>query len=81
MYLLAAARGRFGNVDAMSGHDKVDVRKGTLSACKEFDLACGYPANPNDIEMCMEQGFSVFVMNWSKSGFETIDMGRRAAGR
>ena len=52
-----------------------------LSACKEFDMACGYPANPNDIEMRMEQGFSVFVMNWGESGFETIDLGRRAAGR
>ncbi len=25
---------------------------------------CGYPANPNDIELRMEQGFSVFVVNW-----------------
>ena len=52
-----------------------------LSACKEFDIACGYPASPDDIEMRMEQGFSVFVMNWGESGFETIDLGRRAAGR
>ncbi len=52
-----------------------------LSACMEFDIACGYPANTNDIEMRLEQGFSVFVMNWGESGFETIDMGRRAAGR
>ena len=51
-----------------------------LSACQEFAIACGYPANPNDIELRMEQGFSVFVMNWGEAGFQTIDMGRRAAG-
>lgn len=52
-----------------------------LSACKEFDVACGYPANANDIEMRMEQGFSVFVMGWGERGFETIEMGRALSGR
>jgi hypothetical protein len=51
-----------------------------LSACQEFDIACGYPANADDIEMRMEQGFSVFVMNWGERGFETIDVGRRVPG-
>ena len=44
-----------------------------LSACKEFDVPCGYPANASDIGMRMEQGFSVFVMGWGDSGFETVD--------
>lgn len=52
-----------------------------LSACKEFDVPCGYPANANDIEMRMEQGFSVFVMGWGERGFETVEMGRELAGR
>lgn len=52
-----------------------------LSACKEFDVACGYPANADDIEMRMEQGFSVFVVGWGDSGFETIDIGRSIADR
>ncbi len=52
-----------------------------LSACKEFDVACGYPANASDIEMRMEQGFSVFVMGWGESGFETVDLGRSLSGR
>ena len=52
-----------------------------LDACKEFDVPCGYPANENDIEMRIEQGFSVFVMNWGESGFRTIDVGRQASGR
>jgi len=52
-----------------------------LSACKEFDVPCGYPANANDIEMRMEQGFNVFVMGWGESGFATVEMGRQLAGR
>jgi 2-keto-3-deoxy-L-rhamnonate aldolase RhmA len=52
-----------------------------LSACKEFDVPCGFPANENDIQMRMEQGFSVFVMAWGDGGFRTIDVGRAASGR
>jgi len=52
-----------------------------LSACKEFDVPCGFPANADDIEMRMEQGFSVFVMGWGERGFETVEMGRALAGR
>ncbi len=52
-----------------------------LAACKEFDVPCGYPANANDIEMRMKQGFSVFVMGWGEGGFETVEKGRRLAGR
>ena len=52
-----------------------------LSACKEFDVPCGFPANANDIQMRMEQGFSVFVMGWGESGFATVEMGRELAGR
>ena len=50
-----------------------------LSACKEFNIPCGFPASPNDIEMRMEQGFSVFVMSWGENGFATIDIGKNAA--
>ena len=52
-----------------------------LAACKEFNVACGYPARAEDIEMRMKQGFSVFVINWGEPGFKTIEIGRRAAGR
>lgn len=52
-----------------------------LAACKEFNVPCGYPASPNDIEMRMKQGFSVFVMNWGDAGFKAIEMGKKAAGR
>jgi 4-hydroxy-2-oxoheptanedioate aldolase len=52
-----------------------------LAACKEFNVPCGYPATPNDIEMRMKQGFSVFVMNWGDPGFKAIEIGKKAAGR
>ncbi|MGQ0646873.1 MAG: aldolase/citrate lyase family protein [Gemmatimonadaceae bacterium] len=52
-----------------------------LSACKEFSVPCGYPANANDIELRMQQGFSVFVIGWGEQGFKAVDLGRKAAGR
>ena len=52
-----------------------------LSACKEFKVACGFPANANDIEMRMKQGFSVFVMNWGDPGFKALEAGRKIANR
>jgi 4-hydroxy-2-oxoheptanedioate aldolase len=52
-----------------------------LAACKEFKVPCGFPANANDIELRMKQGFSVFVMGWGDAGFKAVDIGRRTAGR
>ena len=52
-----------------------------LAACDEFDVPCGFPAGPNDIEMRMEQGFDVFVMGWGDAGFDTIEIGRRLSNR
>jgi 4-hydroxy-2-oxoheptanedioate aldolase len=79
-------RGLFSTTDA-SGARKLDeaaweaaIQK-VLSACKEFNVACGYPASATDIELRMKQGFSVFVMNWGDQGFKAIAIGRSAAGR
>ena len=52
-----------------------------LAACKEFNVPCGYPANANDIETRMKQGFSVFVMNWGQPGFDAVQIGRRVSSR
>lgn len=52
-----------------------------LSACKEFKVACGYPAGAPDIEMRMKQGFDVFVIGWGDQGFKAVDLGRKAGGR
>ena len=79
-------RGLYTTTDA-SGARKLDeagweaaIQK-VLAACKEFNVACGYPASPNDIEMRMKQGFSVFVMNWGEPGFKAVEIGKKAAGR
>ena len=50
-----------------------------LATCNEFDLLCGFPAAPDNIESRMAEGFDVFVMNWGDAGFQTIEMGRAAA--
>src|SRR3954464_10524634 len=52
-----------------------------LAACKEFNVPCGYPANENDIETRIKQGFSVFIMNWGEPGFHAVDIGRPVTGR
>jgi 2-keto-3-deoxy-L-rhamnonate aldolase RhmA len=53
-----------------------------LSACKEFNVPRGYPANNSqEMEQRMKQGFSVFISNWSDDGFKAVDTGRRLAGR
>ena len=52
-----------------------------LAACKEFGVPCGYPATENDIETRIQQGFSVFIMNWGDPGFRAVDIGRRVTGR
>lgn len=58
-----------------------DAIQQVLAACKEFQVACGYPANEKDIEMRMKQGFSVFIIGWGEAGFRAVDIGRRVGGR
>lgn len=53
-----------------------------LAACREFKVACGYPATAADIEMRMTQGFSVFIVQqFNENGFNAVTIGRKAAGR
>jgi 2-keto-3-deoxy-L-rhamnonate aldolase RhmA len=53
-----------------------------LSACKEFKVPCGYPANDSTmIEMRMKQGFSVFISNWGEAGFKAVEVGKKVGGR
>lgn len=79
-------RGVFSSTDA-NGQRVLDAKgwegaiQQVLAACKEFNVPCGYPANANDIEMRMQQGFSVFVIGWGEQGFKAVDIGRKIAGR
>jgi 2-keto-3-deoxy-L-rhamnonate aldolase RhmA len=53
-----------------------------LSACKEFNVPCGFPANtPEVLEMRMKQGFSVFIIGWGEPGFRAVEAGRKLSGR
>jgi 4-hydroxy-2-oxoheptanedioate aldolase len=59
-----------------------DAIQQVLAACKEFKVACGYPATATDIEMRMKQGFSVFIIQqFNENGFNAVKIGRQAAGR
>jgi 2-keto-3-deoxy-L-rhamnonate aldolase RhmA len=79
-------RGVFSTTDA-SGKRVLDEKgweasiQTVLAACKEFKVACGYPATEADVEMRMKQGFSVFVIGWGTPGFRTVEIGRKVAGR
>ena len=79
-------RGVFSTTDA-NGQRVLDEKaweaaiQQVLAACKEFNVACGYPANANDIELRMKQGFSVFVIGWGEQGFRAVEVGRKASGR
>lgn len=79
-------RGVFTAADA-SGERKFDEAaweasiQQVLAACKEFDVPCGYPAGAADIEMRLQQGFSVFVIGWGAPGFQAVDLGRAASAR
>lgn len=79
-------RGVFSTTDA-NGQRVLDEQawegaiQQVLSACKEFNVACGYPATATDIEKRIQQGFSVFIISWGEAGFRAVDIGRKAAGR
>ena len=79
-------RGVFSTTDA-NGQRTLDAAgweaaiQQVLAACKEFKVPCGYPANENDIEERMRQGFSVFVINWGEGGNRAVEIGRAAAKR
>jgi 2-keto-3-deoxy-L-rhamnonate aldolase RhmA len=90
--VLTVGAGTLGGVFSTTGPDGQRVRDqagfdagvaAILSACKEFKVACSYPANnPADIERLMARGFTVFTMQArNKDGFDAIAAGRRLSGR
>lgn len=49
-----------------------------VDACKEFKVACGFPANNvQDMELRRKQGFSVFVSSWGDAAFSVVETGRK----
>jgi hypothetical protein len=60
----------------------VNAIQQVLSACKEFNVPCGFPSNsPEDMEMRYKQGFRVFVASWGENGFKMVDHGLEVSGR
>jgi 4-hydroxy-2-oxoheptanedioate aldolase len=53
-----------------------------LSACKEFSVPCGYPANDSTMmQRRLKEGFTVFITAWGQNGFNAVEVGKRAGGR
>lgn len=90
--VIVVGAGTLGGVFSSTGADGQRVRDqagfdagvaAILSACKEFKVACSYPANnPQEIQALMARGFSVFTMQRrDAAAFDAIATGRQLAGR
>lgn len=90
--VITVGAGTLGGVFSSTGADGQRVRDqagfdagvaSILAACKEFKVACSYPANnPAEIESLMARGFNVFTMQArNAAGFDAIAAGRRLSGR
>jgi 2-keto-3-deoxy-L-rhamnonate aldolase RhmA len=90
--VLVVGAGTLGGVFSSTGADGQRVRDQAgfdaavarvIAACKEFKVACSYPANnPAEIEQLMARGFTVFTMQRrDQAGFDAIAAGRRLSGR
>jgi 2-keto-3-deoxy-L-rhamnonate aldolase RhmA len=78
----------FSSVDSVTGRRVRDsvgwegAIQQVLSACKEFNVPCGYPANDTTmIRYRLNQGFTVFVSGWGQNGFSAVDLGKKLSGR
>lgn len=49
----------------------------TLAACKEYGVACGITAGPDDIEKRLDEGFLVIIV----TNHDALAVGRRSSGR
>jgi 2-keto-3-deoxy-L-rhamnonate aldolase RhmA len=90
--VIVVGAGTLGGVFSSTGADGQRVRdqagfdagvSAILSACKEFKVACSYPANnPREIEELMARGFTVFTMQRrDAAAFDAIAAGRKISGR
>jgi 4-hydroxy-2-oxoheptanedioate aldolase len=89
---LVVGAGTLGGVFSSTGADGQRVRDqagfdaavaSVVAACKEFKLACSYPANnPAEIERLMGMGFNVFTMqSRNQNAFDAVATGRRLSNR
>jgi len=53
-----------------------------LSACKEFKVPCGYPANDTaQMRYRLGQGFTMFITGWGENGFKAVELGKSLTKR
>jgi 4-hydroxy-2-oxoheptanedioate aldolase len=53
-----------------------------LAACKEFNVACGYPVDERNVDEIVKRGFNfLIIQQWGEGAFRTVDLGKKAGGR
>jgi 2-keto-3-deoxy-L-rhamnonate aldolase RhmA len=89
--VIAAGAGTLGGVFSTTNAEGRRVRDDVAweaaiqkiaAACKEFNKACAYPVNENDIEARYKQGFTVGILqSFNDAAFRAVAKGRQIAGR
>lgn len=89
--VIAAGAGTLGGVFSTTNAEGRRVRDDAAweaaiqtiaDACKEFNKACAYPVNENDIDARYKQGFTVGILQaFNEGAFRAVAKGRQIAGR
>jgi 4-hydroxy-2-oxoheptanedioate aldolase len=89
--VIAAGAGTLGGVFSSTNAEGRRVRDDAaweaaiqkiLATCKEFQKACAYPVNENDIETRYQQGYTVGILQaFNETAFRAVAKGRQIAGR
>ena len=89
--VIAAGAGTLGGVFSTTNAEGRRVRddaaweaaiQKSVDACREFNKACAYPVNENDIEARYKQGFTVGILQaFNDAAFRAVAKGRAIAGR
>jgi len=89
--VIAAGAGTLGGVFSTTNAEGRRVRDDAAweaaiqkiaDTCREFQKACAYPVNENDIEARYTQGFTVGILQaFNEAAFRAVAKGRQIAGR
>lgn len=89
--VIAAGAGTLGGVFSTTNAEGRRVRDDAAweaaiqkiaAACREFNKACAYPVNENDLEARYQQGFTVGILQaFNEAAFRAVAKGRQVAGR
>ncbi len=89
--VIAAGAGTLGGVFSSTNAEGRRVRdeqaweaaiQKIADTCREFQKACAYPVNENDIETRYKQGYTVGILQaFNEAAFRAVAKGRQIAGR